>query len=154
MTFLEILLPVIAVFLLIVAWLFYVVKYGHRTDLLVVLVLVITGMFSFLVYQYDANMGYAITKPLPEKFRFLGFTQHDGIAYVWLVAEGSNNPRTYNIGKLNEKEQEQLRKARQQVKDGMMVEGKKPGNRPGDDEIDSPRFHLNIVDPRDVLKKD
>lgn len=152
MMFLEMLLIVIAAFVSTAVLIFFAVRLQASKGIIIFCSTVITGLYVLFLYNYDMNLGYAVDMELPESFRLLGYTQYGDDTYVWIVAEGSQKPRTHIVHNLTQKERQELRKGKQKIDEGMYVKGAagKNGNNPHDN---SRGLTVEIVDPKNVIQK-
>jgi len=147
----EILIPIIGagVFIFIGLWLAFISL--HRYITFAIIVAVLTVLAGSFLYLYDNRLGYAVSKEIPEKFTFLYYVQKNEIHYVWLIADGSTEPRVYIVdAKKFKKIQKDGSKANQNVREGMAVRGKRQKG-DGDTESDE-SLHFNIVKPDNQQK--
>ena len=147
----EILIPIISIgiFIFIGLWLAFISL--HRYVSYAIIVVVLTVLAGSFLYLYDNRLGYAVSKEIPEKFTFLYYVQKNEIHYVWLIAEGSTEPRVYIVdAKKFKKFQREAAKANQNIREGMAVKGKR---QKGDGDTESDESLLfNIVKPDNQQK--
>lgn len=134
----------LALLISIVLWL--ASKNVHKYVLYGMIVLGLLSVSGGFLYFYDAKLGYSVNKNLPTKFQFLYYIKISNVHYVWLVPEGSNEPRSLIIdpNKFKNFERE-MAKANENSRKGFRVQGEITNNR-NKLESDS-ELTFNIITP-------